>query len=149
MTAPVAMITGGNRGIGAAMAQALAARGLRLAMGLRRPDSLPPEIAALDPLVMPYDAADRAAARAFVNAVEDRFGRIDALINNAGTGGPLELIPDAPQPDDDMEDALDHLLEINVKAPFRLTRAAMPALCRSGRGRVIVLTSLSGKRLLA
>lgn len=148
MTAPVAMITGGNRGIGAAIAQALAARGFRLAMGLRRPDSLPPELAALDPLVVPYDAADPAAARAFVTAVEDRFGRINALINNAGTGGPLELMPETPQPDDEMEDALDHLLEINVKAPFRLTRAALPALCRSGRGRVIVLASLSGKRVL-
>lgn len=148
MSAPVAMISGGNRGIGAAIAQALHAHGYRVALGLRRPDSLPPELAALDPLVVPYDAADTGAARTFVTAVEDRFGRIDALINNAGTGGPLELMPETPQPDDEMEEVLDHLLNINVKAPFRLTRAALPALCRSGRGRVIVLASLSGKRVL-
>ena len=148
MSAPVAMITGGNRGIGAAIALALAERGFRLALGLRRPDSLPPEIAACDPLVVPYDAADPGAARAFVATGEDHFGRIDALLNNAGTGGPLELMPNDPQPDDEMEAVLDHLLAINFKAPFRLTRAALPALCRSGRGRVIVLASLSGKRVL-
>ncbi|MDD9745957.1 MULTISPECIES: SDR family NAD(P)-dependent oxidoreductase [Marinovum] len=148
MSAPVAMITGGNRGIGAAIAQALAARGYRLALGLRRAGSLPPEIAALDPLEVPYDAADPAAARAFVAATEAQFGRIDVLVNNAGTGGPLELMPEAPQPDDEMETALEQLLAVNVKAPFRLTRAALPALCRSGQGRVIVLASLSGKRVL-
>jgi NAD(P)-dependent dehydrogenase (short-subunit alcohol dehydrogenase family) len=142
------MISGGNRGIGAAIAQALHAHGYRVALGLRRPGSLPPELAALDPLVVPYDAADTGAARTFVTAVENRFGRIDALINNAGTGEPLELMPETPQPDDEMEEVLDHLLNINVKAPFRLTRAALPALCRSGRGRVIVLASLSGKRVL-
>jgi NAD(P)-dependent dehydrogenase (short-subunit alcohol dehydrogenase family) len=57
-------------------------------------------------------------------------------------------MPQTAQPDDEMEEVLDRLLSVNVKAPFRLTRAAMPALCASGRGRVIVLASLSGKRVL-
>ncbi|MCA0960742.1 SDR family NAD(P)-dependent oxidoreductase [Salipiger bermudensis] len=145
---PVAMITGANRGIGAAIAHALAERGYALSLGLRDPDSLPESLARYDPLVVPYDAAKPEDARAFVAATEARFGRIDALVNNAGIAGPLELMPDKPQPDDEMEEMLDALLSINIKAPFRLTRAALPALCRSGSGRVIVLASASGKRVL-
>jgi NAD(P)-dependent dehydrogenase (short-subunit alcohol dehydrogenase family) len=146
--APVAMITGANRGIGAAIAEALAGRGYRLALGLRDPDSLPESLAAHDPLVVRYDAARPEDARGFVDATQDAFGRIDALVNNAGIGGPLELMPEEPQGDDEMEEALDALLSVNVKAPFRLTRAALPALCQSGSGRVIVMASLSGKRVL-
>ncbi|MBY6005545.1 SDR family NAD(P)-dependent oxidoreductase [Salipiger bermudensis] len=146
--APVAMITGASRGIGAAIAQALAERGYALSLGLRDPSSLPESLAQYDPLVVPYDAGKPEDARAFVVATEERFGRIDALVNNAGIAGPLELMPEEPQPDDDMEDMLEALLSINIKAPFRLTRAALPALCRSGAGRVIVLASASGKRVL-
>ncbi|WP_417741028.1 SDR family NAD(P)-dependent oxidoreductase [Salipiger sp.] len=145
---PVAMITGASRGIGAAIAHALAERGYALSLGLRDPDSLPESLARYDPLVVPYDASKPEDARAFVAATEARFGRIDALVNNAGIAGPLELMPDKPQPDDEMEEMLDALLSINIKAPFRLTRAALPALCRSGSGRVIVLASASGKRVL-
>lgn len=146
--APVAMITGASRGIGAAIAQALAERGYALSLGLRDPSSLPESLAQYDPLVVPYDAGKPEDARAFVVATEERFGRIDALVNNAGIAGPLELMPEEPQPDDEMEDMLEALLSINIKAPFRLTRAALPALCRSGAGRVIVLASASGKRVL-
>ncbi|SNR67776.1 SDR family NAD(P)-dependent oxidoreductase [Puniceibacterium sediminis] len=145
---PVAMITGANRGIGAAIARELGGKGYRLSLGLRDPASLPQDLAALDPLVVPYDASDPKAARAFADATLARFGRIDALVNNAGIGGPLELMPETPQDDDEMEEMLDALLTINVKAPFRLTRAVLPALCQSGRGRVIVIASLSGKRVL-
>lgn len=146
--APVAMVTGASRGIGAAVALDLAARGYRLSLGLRDPGTLPDALAAPDPLVVPYEAADPGAARRFVEATEARFGRIDALINSAGVSTPLELMPASGQSDDDMEATLDALLSINVKAPFRLTRAALPALCRSGHGRVIVLASMSGKRVL-
>ncbi len=146
--APVAMITGASRGIGAAVALDLAARGYRLALGLRDPSGLSADLDALDPLVVPYEASDPAAARAFTEATRTQLGRIDVLVNSAGIGGPLDLMPDPAQPDDEMEAVLDALLEVNVKAPFRLTRAALPALCASGRGRVIVLASMSGKRVL-
>lgn len=148
MTTPVAMVTGASRGIGAAIAAALGARGYRLALGLRDPDTLPAALAAYDPLVVRYDAREAADARRFAEAVEAALGRIDVLVNNAGIGGPLELMPDPPQSDDEMEGALEALLAVNVAAPFRLTRAVLPALCRSGRGRVITLASLSGKRVL-
>lgn len=145
---PVAMITGANRGIGAAIALELAGRGYQLSLGVRDPSSLPAELAEHDPLVVQYDAAAPQDARAFVEATETEFGRIDALVNNAGIAGPLELMPEAAQGDEEMEEVLDDLLSINVKAPFRLTRAALPSLCRSGAGRVVVLASLSGQRVL-
>ena len=148
MTRPIAMITGGNRGIGLAIARELAARGHQLSLGLRDPDSLPEELKAGDPIVVAYDATDAKAARRFVDATLEAAGRIDVLVNNAGTARDLKLMPEPPQDDEEMEEALDALLQINVKAPFRLTRAALPALCRSGRGRVITLASLSGKRVL-
>lgn len=148
MTAPVAVLTGASRGIGAAIARELAARGHQLVLGLRDPDALPGDLAALDPLVVRYDATDPAAARALAGAAEQRFGRLDVLVLSAGISGPLELRPDPPQPDAEMEEMLEQLLAVNVKAPFRLVRAALPALCRSGRGRVVVLASLSGKRVL-
>lgn len=148
MSARVAMITGANRGIGAAIARTLADRGFHLSLGVRNPDGLPDELADLDPLVVPYHADDPQAAKAFVSATEAKFGRIDALVNNAGVGGPLELMPETPQSDDEMEEVLEQLLSINVKAPFRLTRAALPSLCRTGSGRVIVLASLSGRRVM-
>lgn len=148
MTRPIAMITGGNRGIGLAIARELAGRGYRLSLGLRDPASLPEELKAGDPIVTPYDAADAGGARRFVEATLAAAGRIDVLVNNAGISRDLKLMPEPPEDDEEMEDALEALLAINVKAPFRLTRAALPALCRSGRGRVITLASLSGKRVL-
>ncbi len=141
----VAMISGANRGIGLAIARELARRGCALSLGLRRPDSLPPDLASIDdparPLVQRYDAARPEAADAWVAATVARFGRIDILVNNAGIAPqvPIETGSDAD---------LDALLDINVKAPFRLTRAAFAYLKRSGRGRVITVASLSGKRVL-
>lgn len=148
MSARVAMITGANRGIGAAIAHALAERGFDLALGVRHPNDLPEDLVKLDPLIVSYQAEDPLAASEFVSATEARFGRIDVLVNNAGVGGPLELMPETPQPDDEMEEVLEQLLSVNVKAPFRLTRAALPSLCQSGSGRVIVVASLSGRRVM-
>ena len=70
-----------------------------------------------------------------------RFGRIDVLVNNAGISRPLTL-------EQGSEDDLDALLDVNVKAPFRVIRAALPHLKASGSGRVINVASLSGKRVL-
>lgn len=134
----VAMISGANRGIGAAMARELSAQGWALSLGMRSPqplDGVAPERA----LLHRYEATAGEEA-AWVAATLARFGRIDAAIANAGIGSRRTVIEA-----DDAE--LDALFEINVKAPRRLVRAAWDALCASGRGRVIVVSSLSGKRV--
>lgn len=134
----VAMISGANRGIGAAIAARLAAEGWRLSLGLRAPESIatPPDGA----LLCRYDAEDATTEAPWVQATVARFGRIDAVIANAGM-----MIPKSVIEAEDHE--LDLLLQVNVRAPLRLVRAAWPWLTATGRGRVVTLVSLSGKRV--
>ena len=143
MDGRVVMVSGANRGIGAAIAGRLAADGHRLSLGARRLDALAAGAPDIDPdriLLNSYDAVDFDSARRWVDATVDRFGRVDVLVNCAGivdrTG--LEAME---------EDALDEMWEVNVKGPLRLTRLALPHLRRSGSGRVVNLASMSAKRV--
>ena len=138
----VALISGANRGIGAAVARRLDAAGWHLALGVRRPDAMPADLAPSPTrTVHRYDALDRAAGARWVAEAVEAHGRIDALVNNAGIAPFVGL-------EDGDEAALDDLFDVNVKAPFRVIRAALPHLKASGQGRVINLASLSGKRVL-
>ena len=69
----------------------------------------------------------------------DRFGRLDALINNAGRIRPLSFA-------EGEESVLDELWAVNVKAPFRLIKLALPHLAQSGHGRIINIASTDAKR---
>ena len=136
------MISGANRGIGLAIARELGAAGLALSLGIRRPaDFGGPLAKGADVLLHRYDALERDAATSWVDATMARFGRIDVLVNNAGISRPVTL-------EQGSEDDLDALLDVNVKAPFRVIRAALPHLKASGSGRVINVASLSGKRVM-
>jgi NADP-dependent 3-hydroxy acid dehydrogenase YdfG len=135
----VVMISGANRGIGAAIARRLTEAGYFLSLGVRDTAS----VAADDPtrcLIIRYDARERDAAKAWVAATAEHYGRIDALVNNAGIAPTVTI-------EDENEDALDDLWLVNVKAPLRVIRAALPFLKASGAGRVINVASLSGKRV--
>lgn len=135
----VALVSGASRGIGAAIARELDAHGWRLSLGCRTPAS-----SALTPgrmvQVEPFDALDAESERRWVAAAIDRFGRIDAIVNNAGISIPKSIL-EASEAD------LDTLLDVNLKSPFRLVRAAWPHLVASGAGRVVTIASLSGKRV--
>lgn len=133
----VAMISGANRGIGAAIAARLAVSGWRLSLGVRRPDeTTAPEGA----LVHRADAAEPGSEVPWVAATAARFGRIDAIICNAGLMLPRSVI-DAT--DEDMA----AMFAVNVHAPRCLARAAWPHLQAVGSGRVIIIGSLSGLRV--
>lgn len=135
----VALISGANRGIGAAVARRLHDDGWALSLGMRDPEL--PDWADPDRVqLVAYDARDVTVPDRWVDAVLDRFGRIDALIANAGIMVPKTVVEIS---DDEME----AMLDVNVKAPRRLAAAAWAPLCASGRGRVIILASLSGKRV--
>ena len=69
-----------------------------------------------------------------------QFGRIDGLINSAGMLRIHHI-------EDKDETALDEMWEVNVKGPLRLTRAALPALKKTGEGRVVNMVSMAGKRV--
>ena len=136
---PTAIITGASRGLGLALATALAADGYRLVVDARDGAALPAAVAGLsDPAAVtavPGDVADP-AHRAELAAAAARLGGPDLLVNNAGTLGasPLPAIADYPV------GALRDVLEVNVLAPVALTQLMLPALRRSG-GAVLAVTS--------
>jgi NAD(P)-dependent dehydrogenase (short-subunit alcohol dehydrogenase family) len=138
----VIVISGANRGIGLAIVREFLERGYRLSLGARDPGAL---IEALGPetdrlFYARFDAFDKDSARDWVDGTMARFGRIDALVNNAGLGERVSLM-------DDNEEALDRLWAVNVKAPLRMTRLCLPHLEQTGAGRIVNIASLSGKRV--
>lgn len=137
--ARVALLSGGGRGLGAAIATRLLADGWSLSLGLRdvsqaKHFALPDRVQAV-----PFDANDPAAAALWVDAAVARFGQIDALVNNAGIMKMVDF-------DRGTEDDLDAMWQVNVKAPFRLIRAALPHLRQTGQGRVVNIASTDAKR---
>ncbi|WP_426169437.1 SDR family NAD(P)-dependent oxidoreductase [Sandarakinorhabdus sp. DWP1-3-1] len=131
----VVMISGTGRGIGRAIAARLHAEGYMLSLGNRRPG---PDLP--DALHCRFDAEVPDTAAAWVAATLARFGRIDALVNNAGMLKPSTLASGS-------EEELDRHWAVNVKAPLRLIRLAMPHLEAGGHGRIVTIASTDGKRV--
>ena len=139
----VVLVSGANRGIGRAIAERLEEDGYLLSLGVRRVETLDEVVASMAPervLRHRYEAQDPKLADQWVAATVERFGCIDALINNAAVFHRFRL-------EDGDEALLDEMWEVNVKGPLRLFQAAYPHLRNSGRGRVVNIVSLSGKRL--
>lgn len=136
----VVMISGANRGMGLEIARRLHSDGYALSLGARNLDALGDAVAPFaDERVLncTYDAADVTAPERWVAATLEKFGRLDALVNNAGI---LHL-----HAFDDYDEArLDEILDINLKAPYRLTIAALPHLRACGTGRIVNINSRSG-----
>ncbi|HEX8544604.1 MAG TPA: SDR family NAD(P)-dependent oxidoreductase [Pseudomonas sp.] len=135
----VVLISGANRGIGEAIARQLASNGWCVSLGMRKPTAAAWHDTDFVQVVA-YDATDVGAEARWVAAALARFGRIDAVVANAG----LMIRKTVVEAD---EADMDALLEVNVKAPRRLAATAWDALSISGRGRVIIMASLSGKRV--
>lgn len=133
----VALLSGARRGIGRAIAQRLLADGWSLSLGLRADaDGLDQDDRVH---VHPYDAL-QGGEDAWVDTALRRFGRIDAVIANAGVMVPKTVV-------DGTDAEFDAMWTVNVKAPRRLAKAAFPALAACGRGRIVIVASLSGKRV--
>ena len=139
----VAMISGGGRGLGAAITRKLLENGWTLSLGLRDRGQADTFTAPSGTLAaFPFDATDPSTATPWVEGTMDRFGRLDALINNAGI---LRIVDFGQGGETDLDD----MWAVNVKAPFRVTRAALPHLRQTGRGRVINIASTDAKRYRA
>jgi len=138
----VVMVSGASRGIGAAIARRLHDDGFALSLGARRPETA---LAALGPyddsrvIAAHFDALQQGAAAAWLARTLERFGRLDGLVNNAGILRQVTF-------DNDDEGALDQMWAVNVKAPLRLIRLALPELRRTGTGRIVNIASTDGKR---
>lgn len=138
----VILISGANRGIGRAIAERLRDDGFRLSLGARQPAALEDAYGSESDrlLVHRFDAFEPDTAKDWVDATIAKFGRIDALVNNAGLAEQVTIM-------DDNDAALDRLWHVNVKAPLRMTRLCLPHLEACGHGRIVNVVSLSGKRV--
>ena len=136
----VAVVTGGGRGIGKAMALALASEGCRVAIG--DVDSASAEAAAAelggDTVGLALDVTDRAGYSAFLDAVERRLGPIDVLVNNAG------IMPVGPIDEEDDATAI-RVLEINLHAVIHGTKEAVRRMKPRGTGHIVNVASSAGK----
>ncbi len=139
----VVLISGANRGIGKAVAEGLHGGGFTVSLGARRLESLTSLTEAMDPtrsMAHVFDARIKDSAATWVEATVERFGRIDGVVNNAGILHSFSV-------ESEDEELLDEMWEVNVKGPLRVIRAAFPHLKHCGRGRVVNIVSLSGKRV--
>jgi 3-oxoacyl-[acyl-carrier protein] reductase len=141
----VCVVTGATRGIGRATAVTLAGEGAALVLIARDVDALAAAAAACGDAgaagveTLSLDVTDPAAGERTVAACMDRFGRIDALVNNAGTSTARAL--------DELTDGeWEEQWALNVLGPMRLMRAAAPAMAERGWGRIVNVCSSSGKR---
>jgi 3-oxoacyl-[acyl-carrier protein] reductase len=134
------LVTGAGRGLGVDIARAALAAGHAVAATARNTDSITKALGEQDDLLaVALDVTDPQAAAAAVQATVERFGRLDVLVNNAGTASrrPLEEVSD-----DDWRAAW----ELNVMTPLRAMRAAIPPMADRGWGRVVNVCSSAGKR---
>jgi len=135
----VVMVSGANRGIGRAITDTLKARGYKLSLGVRKPETLA-ELAADDVLVHEYDAEHPETATAWTQATLARFGGVDGLVNNAGVFITARV-------EDGVDEDFDRLWRVNVKGPLKLIQLTLPHLKAAGHGRIINIVSLAGKRV--
>ena len=138
-----ALVTGGASGIGLATATMLARAGARVAVNFLPDDPRGPEaVASLGAVAAPGNVADPGdCARMVEGAVAD-LGRLDYLVNNAGTPGGRHSIP--PKDLDRVTEELwDTLLQVNLLGVFRCAKAAAPAL-KAARGAVVNTASIAG-----
>ena len=143
LTDKVAVVTGGSRGLGKGIALGLAAEGCRIATCARGEEALiaaAQEIEArgADVLALPLDLTADDAAERLVEATLARFGRLDILVNNIGGN---RRKPFAETTDDDW----DVVLNLNLKAHIRCSRAAIPHLQAAGGGAILFISSIFGR----
>lgn len=142
----VALVTGSSSGIGAAVAERLAAEGIRVVVNSARSAEAGRELAARlpDAVYVQGDVSDAEDARRIVRTAIDAYGRLDILVNNAGVTRFIPL--------DDLEAAdaraWREIFDVNVVGAWQMITAAVPHLRASGAGSVVNISSVSATRAL-
>ena len=141
----VVVITGGGRGLGRSLALALAREGARLVLAARTESELlavQEEVQALgaEAYVVPTDVADVEQVQQLATKVLDKFGTVDVIINNAGTGTVLEPVQNTTL------EYWEEMINTNARGPFFLTKALLPTMLDKGAGHVVNISSTVAKK---
>jgi 3-oxoacyl-[acyl-carrier protein] reductase len=134
----VAIVTGGSRGIGRAIVQALAREGAKVVFTYAQNKAMADELANNDTIVgIQADVSNMEQAKNLVKQVKERFGRIDFLVNNAGiTKDKLVALMSEKDWDD--------VIDTNLKGVFAMTKPTVGAMLRQRSGSILNITSISG-----
>ncbi|HEX8768494.1 MAG TPA: SDR family oxidoreductase, partial [Jatrophihabitans sp.] len=137
----VCLVAGASRGIGAAVAAALSGEGHRVALLGRDVAALDSVAAALarPSLTVPADVTDPDAVEAAFGRIERDWGPVEVLVCSAGAGFAAPIV-------DTSDSDWARMLDLNLTAPFRLIRRALPSMTERGWGRVVVIASVVAKR---
>ena len=143
LTNATAVVTGGSRGIGPYIAEALAGRGARVALVARNEAELDANAARLaesgaEVVPVPADIMCAEQRRGLIEVVERRLGPVDVLVNNAGGDLQREF-------HNLTEDELHGVLELNLSSAILLTRLILPGMLERGRGHVVNVSSMAGR----
>jgi 3-oxoacyl-[acyl-carrier protein] reductase len=133
LTGQVALVTGGGRGIGAAIARELAQAGMRVAVAARSRDQIGKVAEEIGGIAVQADVSNRASVTDMVASVEGELGAVDVLVNDAGIAGPRETKPIWE------EDPADwwRVFEVNVLGAYLCCRAVLPTMVERRGGRII------------
>ena len=138
MAERVAMVTGGARGIGRAIALALAADGRRVAVGDLLAEEAEATAADAGGIAVPLDVTDSESVATGVERVGRELGPVDVLVNNAGWDEAKPFL-------ETEEEFWDRVIDINFKGGLRTTRAVLPGMVERGWGRVVNIGSDAGR----
>jgi len=143
----IAVITGGGKGIGRAIALACASAGANVVLASRSEDALQAtrvEVERLgrDALVVPTDITQETSVRTLAERALERFGRVDILVNNSGSTGPVKPLWEVRL--DEWEEAF----AVNVTGAYLCCRAFLPSMIERRAGSIIFIGSMTGKRPL-
>ena len=135
-----ALITGGGRGIGRAIAVAFAREGARIAIAARTAEQLEQVAREIgnDAIALVCDVSDPESVARMFGDMRERFGDVDILVNNAGIAESATFV-------NTTDELWQRHLAVNLSGTFYCTRAALPAMLKNGWGRVINVASVAGK----
>jgi 2-deoxy-D-gluconate 3-dehydrogenase len=141
LTGKVALVTGGNGGIGLGMARGLAEAGASIAIAARNMEKSETAAESLRPLgvdvaTIPVDVSSEQSVKDMASACLDRFGRIDCLVANAG-------VNDRKPPQDYSAETWNWILETNLSGPFFCAQSVYPAMKAQGGGKIITIGSMA------
>ena len=141
----VAWVTGSSTGIGAASAVALADAGCRVAVHYNRSEDEAREVvegirsSGGEAMLVGGDVADAGEVERMAGEIEDRYGRLDVLVNNAGS------LIERRSFSEIAEDLWDRVMDVNLKSVFLCSQAILPTMMRQGGGRIINVTSVAAR----